>query len=112
MRQRIGLVHELQKNRTLKFTFVEEGIKREGFLAWFNQQPVAYENVCRHIPISLDYGDNRFFSADGQHIICQNHGAMYEPLTGLCVRGPCQGAKLRALEVEQVGDEIWFTCKD
>ena len=22
----------------------------------------AYENTCRHIPISLDYGDNRFFT--------------------------------------------------
>ncbi|SVA75908.1 uncharacterized protein METZ01_LOCUS128762, partial [marine metagenome] len=27
------------------------------------------------------------------------HGAVYEPNTGLCTRGPCAGASLYALEV-------------
>ena len=55
---------ELREKRTWKFSFRQEGIEREGFVAWFEGQAVAYENVCRHIPISLDYGDARFFNGD------------------------------------------------
>ena len=100
VRSRIGSLDELKRARTLKFAFLEEGIPREGFMAWYQDQVIAYENRCRHIPISLDYGDGRFFSADGKTIVCQTHGAIYEPLSGECIAGPCPGAFLRKLPVE------------
>lgn len=96
---RLGAIEDLRKSGSLKFNFKEEGISREGFLLWFDGAVLAFENVCRHIPISLDYGDGRFMSADGRHIVCQTHGATYEPLTGVCVAGPCPGAKLRKLNI-------------
>ena len=99
-RSRIGSIEELKRARALKFSFSEEGIPREGFLLWFGDQVIAYENRCRHIPLSLDYGDGRFLSADGKMIVCQTHGAVYEPLTGECTAGPCPGAFLRKLPIE------------
>lgn len=105
-------VDELREKRARKFSFRQEGIEREGFVAWFEGQVVAYENVCRHIPISLDYGDARFFNGDCTHFVCQTHGATYEPLSGKCIAGPCVGASLKRLEVEIHGEEIWFTEPD
>lgn len=84
----------------MKFEFKRDGISREGFAVLAEGKIVAYENVCRHLPVSLDYGDGRFFTRDRRYLICQTHGALYEPATGLCVRGPCLGASLKPLQVE------------
>jgi nitrite reductase/ring-hydroxylating ferredoxin subunit len=102
----------LRDGQTLKFEFTRDGIRREGLVARFRGQLVAYENVCRHLPIPLDYGDGRFFDRGGEHFRCQNHGALYEPLTGLCVRGPCEGARLKALRLRQAGAEVWVELDD
>jgi nitrite reductase/ring-hydroxylating ferredoxin subunit len=107
-RIRIANVSDLAEGQTIKFDFQGDGKNRHGFVARFEGNVVAYENVCRHIPISLDYGDNRFFSRDGTHLVCQNHGALYEPMSGLCVQGPCEGESLKALKIEVCKEEIWL----
>lgn len=104
----LSTLAELQQKRAIKFTYRQEGISREGFVAWFDGRVVAYENVCRHVPITLDYGDGQFFGPGGTHFVCQTHGATYEPLSGKCVAGPCVGASLKPLAIELVDDEIWF----
>jgi nitrite reductase/ring-hydroxylating ferredoxin subunit len=111
-RRLLASIEELQRKQTLKFTYREEGISREGFLAWTQGKVVAYENVCRHIPITLDYGDARFFNPDRTHFVCQTHGATYEPLTGLCIAGPCVGASLKPVKVELISNEIWLEEPD
>jgi nitrite reductase/ring-hydroxylating ferredoxin subunit len=107
-RRLITTILDLEKERTAKFTFKREGLSRDGFVALFDGQVVAYENLCRHIPLTIDYGDNRFFTTDGRHFVCQTHGAVYEPLSGLCVRGPCEGAFLRKLEIEVSAGKIFL----
>lgn len=102
-------VAELPPGKTKKFHFTDaDGIQREGFVANFRGQFVAYENLCRHIPQSLDYGDNRFFTHDGVHFLCSSHGATYEPLTGRCIAGPCQGTTLKPLPIEVADDAVWL----
>jgi len=66
-RQRLATIQELKEKKTLKFRYHEQGIEREGFLAYFEGAVLCYENVCRHVPITLDYGDGKFFSAEGTH---------------------------------------------
>jgi len=105
---RVAHIQKLRDQQTIKFKFRRDGISRAGFAALVEGQVVAYENVCRHIPISIDYGDNRFFTSDGKHIICQTHGAMYEPLTGFCMRGPCEGASLFKIPFEVRDEELWI----
>ncbi|MDB6064285.1 MAG: (2Fe-2S)-binding protein [Pedosphaera sp.] len=106
---KIARADEVTEGNTRKFQFTRSGGKpAEGFLARFQGQLVAYENVCRHLPLSLDYDDGRFFSRDGQHFVCQTHNAIYEPLTGLCVRGPCEGQSLKPLKIEVVNGEVWL----
>jgi len=104
----IADAESLKEGSTLKFEFHRGDKTVEGFVARFRGQLVAYENVCQHLPISLDYGDDRFFSRDGRYFICQTHGAIYEPLSGLCVRGPCEGDNLKPLEIEVRDGAIWL----
>jgi len=107
-RIRIAAVDEVEEGKTLKFPFKRKEQPMEGFVGRFNGTLFAYENTCRHIPISLDYGDNRFFTNQGDALMCQTHGAVYEPDTGLCTRGPCAGASLFPLEVMEEDGVLWF----
>jgi len=104
--KRLASVEELRQKKTILFKFHRDGIQYDGFLAWYNGEVLAYENRCRHIPISLDYGDGRFFTPDGQFFICQTHGATYEPLTGKCIAGPCPGSFLTKVPIEVSNGEI------
>lgn len=106
---KIARASDVAEGKTVKFSFPRgDGKLIEGFLARFQGTLVAYENRCRHLPVSLDFHDGRFFSPDGQYFICQNHNATYEPLTGLCVRGPCEGQSLKALKIEVAQGDVWL----
>ena len=107
-RIRIATLEEIEEGKTIKFSFKRGERPLEGFVGRFKGKLFAYENTCRHIPISLDYGDNRFFTNKGDALMCQTHGAVYEPDTGLCTRGPCAGASLFPLEVVEEDGVLWF----
>jgi nitrite reductase/ring-hydroxylating ferredoxin subunit len=107
-RNPIALVSELSEGQSLKFEITREGKRVAGVLFCFKGQLLAYENRCQHLPLPLDYGDNRFFTKDGRHLRCQMHGAVYEPTTGVCVRGPCFGARLAALPIEIARGKVWL----
>ena len=111
-KQWIARVADLVEGVTVKFEYVQDGVPREGFLARIGDQIVAYENVCRHLPLSLDFGDNHIFTRDRQYFACQTHGAVYDPLTGLCLYGPCAGASLKPLRVVREGGELWLEVTD
>ncbi|MSU28494.1 MAG: Rieske (2Fe-2S) protein [Pedosphaera sp.] len=96
---------DLPPGRTLKFAYTDEGIQRAGFAANVRGHLVAYENACRHIPMPLD-DDNDFFTTDGEFFICRTHGAIYEPLNGRCIHGPCGGLSLKPLRVVEVEGEL------
>ena len=107
-RVKIAEVNDLAECATNKFSFTRGDRAQEGFVARFNGKLYAYENTCRHLPVTLDYGDNRFFDTKGEALMCQTHGAVYEPDTGLCTRGPCAGASLYSLEVQEEDGVLWF----
>ncbi len=73
----------------------------KGFVVKKNGHFYAYLNLCKHLPVTLDLNDDNFFTFDKSHLQCHMHGAMYEFETGFCVAGPCQGAKLDALELQE-----------
>jgi nitrite reductase/ring-hydroxylating ferredoxin subunit len=107
-RIRIAAAEGIEEGKTITFSFTRDDRLQEGFVGRFKGNIFAYENTCRHIPITLDYGDNRFFDSTGETLMCQTHGAIYEPDTGLCVRGPCAGERLFALEIVEENGVVWF----
>ena len=108
-RIRIAATKEIEEGKTITFSFTRDDRPQEGFVGRFKGKLFAYENTCRHLPLSLDYGDNRFFDSKGETLICQTHGAVYAPATGLCVGGPCAGASLLALEFVEEDGVVWFS---
>lgn len=64
----------------------------------------AYRNLCPHWSMPLDDGSGDFFDDSGHLIQCKMHGARFEPDTGECVMGPCDGEYLEALRVEVSAD--------
>jgi len=70
----------------------------------------AYENFCPHAGGPLNLLPDRFFSRDGDHLMCTRHAAKFAPETGECVHGPCVGASLHALPIERTsGGEVVST---
>jgi nitrite reductase/ring-hydroxylating ferredoxin subunit len=105
---KIARTEDVPDGKTIKFRIPGNGRPLDGFLARFQGKLIAYENRCRHLPVSLDFFDGRFFTQDGQHFVCHNHNALYEPLTGLCVQGPCEGQSLKPLPIEVADGDVWF----
>lgn len=66
----------------------------------FDGQFHVYENRCPHAGTPLNLFGDRFLDTTDKRLICRTHGALFDPLTGLCVRGPCKGDHLRAVAFE------------
>ena len=73
--------------------------RRELFVVRRLGHVFAYENACPHIGTPLDFLPDRFLTADGRHLLCSTHGALFEITTGLCVHGPCRGQSLKPVPV-------------
>ncbi len=63
----------------------------------------VFVNCCPHRRLPLDSGGTVFFTADGRLLLCTNHGAKFDPLTGECVAGPCRGQHLQRVPVLEGG---------
>jgi nitrite reductase/ring-hydroxylating ferredoxin subunit len=53
-----------------------------------------WRNACPHMGIELDWDAARVLSRSGRYLVCTGHGALFDPATGVCVRGPCVGEHL------------------
>lgn len=99
----------LGDKQTAKFIWVEDGNDKEGFVIRLGAALYAYRNQCRHIPMTMDWVENRFLSRDRCYIQCATHGALYEIATGICVDGPPAGERLIALPLEVMGEDVVVT---
>ena len=61
---------------------------RQGPKVWL------YRNCCPHFSVPLDYHPGEFCTYKQQLIMCAHHSAMFRFEDGVCVDGPCAGAKL------------------
>jgi nitrite reductase/ring-hydroxylating ferredoxin subunit len=99
----------LREGDGIRFTITLDGVSRDAFAIRWRGQAYAYVNSCRHQSLPLDFDDAHFLADDGSAIVCVHHGAEYRPDTGQCTEGPCEGARLTALALEQRGKELWCT---
>ena len=67
----------------------------------------AYLNVCPHRAQPVDLGDGRLFLPSGE-IECSAHGARFDPDSGACTGGPCDGHALTKLLVEERDGALWM----
>jgi nitrite reductase/ring-hydroxylating ferredoxin subunit len=84
----------------------------QGFVIRRQDKFFAYQNLCQHLPVTLDLNDNSFFTHDKAYLQCHMHGATYEIDTGHCIAGPCIGANLIALELKEEEAQLVITIPD
>jgi nitrite reductase/ring-hydroxylating ferredoxin subunit len=68
----------------------------------------GYLNRCAHVAMELDWQEGVFFDADGRDLICSTHGAIYDPASGQCLGGPCNGTPLVKLRLEERDGMVYF----
>jgi|SRR5579875_250462 nitrite reductase/ring-hydroxylating ferredoxin subunit len=84
----VARAEEIAPGQSRKFILPIQGADEECFVINFRGEFHAYVNRCRHIPIAMDWVDNHFFAEGGRYLMCQTHGALYQPDSGECLAGP------------------------
>ena len=68
----------------------------------------AYINCCPHQFIPLETFPDYFFDEKRELLVCSGHGARFEPDTGRCVEGPCQGESLDRLNIVEKDGAVYL----
>ena len=92
----------------LRFEAQMAGRGQSAFAVRWEGRVRAYLNRCGHVPVELDWDEGRFFDADKLYLLCATHGALYDPATGACLSGRCQGRGLAPLAVVERDGHIYL----
>lgn len=92
-------LHELGDPGAKGFTMGEGDWPLRGFVVRHGEAVRAYVNHCPHAGFPLNWAPDLFLAPDAPLILCSMHGALFEMDSGLCLSGPCNGLRLRALPV-------------
>lgn len=85
------------------FSFAHQGKSWAAVLVR-SDKPTAFLNRCPHWSLPLDDAHDDIW--DGDMLVCSVHAAEFDPTSGTCVSGPCQGTRLHPLVAEVDGDSI------
>ena len=77
-----------------------------GFAIRYKDEVRAFVNSCPHRGTSLDWQPGEVFDDSGLYLICATHGALFEPISGRCVDGPCHGASLKSIPVRIEDNQV------
>jgi nitrite reductase/ring-hydroxylating ferredoxin subunit len=77
-----------------------------GFLVKKDGQVAGWVDRCPHAGHMLALELDRYLTRDGDLILCGWHGATFEPLSGLCVGGPCAGGRLTPWPIQVSGGMV------
>lgn len=96
----------VERGPGIRFEVDEGGQEAPAFAVRYRGEVRAYINRCAHVSLELDFMPGRFFDRYGEYLICATHGAMYDPSSGGCVGGPCNGVGLEALQVSEINGRV------
>lgn len=88
------------------FEFGQDAQRFAMFVVREGDNILAYRNLCPHAGHPLDFPPDRFLTLDGKSIKCASHGALFDPVTGLCTDGPCEGRSLLPVPVCKENGDI------
>lgn len=95
---------ELAESGSKEFSLGAGDWPLRGFVVRRANEVAAYVNRCPHAGHPLNLWPDRFLTADGSLLLCNSHGAMFDPTTGVCVDGPCIGERLQSLPIRVEGN--------
>lgn len=94
----------------VRFNWAPAGGEGKGFAIRFDGEVRAFVNRCPHLGVELDWEPGQFFDDPKLYLICSTHGAVFEPDSGLCVGGPCRGARLEPITVEERAEGVFVAA--
>ena len=100
--QRKDLLDGKNSGKAHRFEILKDARKTPCFAVAFRGAIYAYVNQCPHQGTELDWLPGEVFDDDGLYLICATHGAVFEPDSGLCCGGPCRGASLERVDIDEV----------
>ena len=92
----------------VRFEVLWVGETTPAFVVRYDNVPVAFLNRCGHVPVEIDFNAGAFFDASGLYFVCATHGALYDPASGACRGGPCNGRGLHQLTVRERAGQIFL----
>jgi nitrite reductase/ring-hydroxylating ferredoxin subunit len=104
---RLCALAELADPGAKGFRFRQDRALFAGFLVRQGSEIRGYVDSCPHNGWPLSVLDDRYLTRDGDRIICAAHGAVFRPLDGLCVGGPCADEHLSPWPVAVLGGEVF-----
>lgn len=92
----------------VRFEVERHGQMEPAFAVRYRGRVFAYYNRCAHVPTELDWNAGEFFDNSGLYLICATHGALYDPCTGACRLGRCEGRGLESLAVVEQDGKVYL----
>jgi nitrite reductase/ring-hydroxylating ferredoxin subunit len=77
-----------------------------GFVVRHDGEVRGWVDRCPHAGLPLAFPPDRYLTREGDLLLCGSHGALFRPLDGLCIGGPCAGRSLTPWPVRVAGGEI------
>jgi len=108
---RLGSLALIADHRARNFVLQIGDSRFHGFVVRLGETARGYVDRCPHAGLPLAQALDDYMTADGLLIACSWHGALFDPDSGLCVGGPCGGARLKAWPLE-VRDGTIFTAQE
>lgn len=99
---RLCAVSELEENVGRSF----RSPAGEVILVLRDAQIYAWQNICPHLGINLEFNPDEFMDCEQHYLLCSNHGALFQVEDGRCVAGPCHGESLLSVPIRIVSGEI------
>lgn len=96
----------------IRFEVRRDHERLSAFVIRYRGEARAYLNRCAHRGVELDWEPGVLFDAEGKFLVCSTHGALYDPLTGQCVAGPCRGARLEPLPIREAEGQVSLLTGD
>ncbi len=88
------------------FRFREGGKLFAGFVVHVGGEIRGYVDSCPHAGWPLAAWEDRYLTREGDLILCGGHAALFRPLDGLCVAGPCADERLTPWPVAVVAGQV------
>jgi len=84
------------------------GERAPAFVVRYQGRAHGFLNRCAHVAMELDWREGEFFDWAGRDLVCSTHGAIYAADSGRCLGGPCGGAPLVALRIEEREGQVYY----
>ena len=88
------------------FRFRKDQALFAAFLVRQGDAVAGYVDSCPHNGWPLAVFDDLYLTRTGDRILCAAHGAVFRPLDGVCVGGPCAGESLTPWAITLAEGEV------